>query len=443
MTVSVVVSYPGIFMHAQQAARAFHERGALASFVTGVVIDQDGTLARLARRLPCRLGERVRRECGRRFITEVPRERVVSYPWLETARAALARYGRNPIYADIVWDAMSHRFDAAVARRHFDGASAVHAFEYTAEYSFLEARRRGLARILALPSLDNRETREIRERETARFPELRTRHDRHFERHFARRQARRSSEIELADLIIANSEVTRRSHIHAGTNPDKIVALPLAAPPPMARVTKPPDAVRGPLTVVWAGNFSLGKGAHYFLDAWRGVAATGAAATARVFGRIAIPERLLRPLSPGLQLMGAVTQPELLAAFEAADVLVFPTLADGFGAVVTEAFSRGLPVITTERAGACELVERGRNGLIVPAADASALRDALCWCLDNRRALYEMRFAALATARRWQWPDYRRRLIDLVATKLRGAGYEVTFDYRPAVTECSRCASAS
>ena len=45
--------------------------------------------------------------------------------------------------------------------------------------------------------------------------------------------------------------------------------------------------------------------------------------------------------------MGSVPQPELFGAFEEADVLVFPTLADGFGMVVTEAFSRGLPVIAT------------------------------------------------------------------------------------------------
>src|SRR5205807_1893133 len=107
-----------------------------------------------------------------------------------------------------------------------------------------------------------------------------------------------------------------------------------------------------------------------------------------------------------LAIMGSVPQVELFAAFERSDVLVFPTLADGFGMVVTEAFSRGLPVITTDQAGASDLVEHGRNGLIIPAGDSAALVEALQWCLDNRKPLYQMRSYALETARRWQWPDY-------------------------------------
>jgi glycosyltransferase involved in cell wall biosynthesis len=176
------------------------------------------------------------------------------------------------------------------------------------------------------------------------------------------------------------------------------------------------------LSVVWAGNFTIGKGAHYFLDAWRALAAVRTI-RARVYGGIGLPEWVLKPTLPGLALMGSVPQVDLFSAFERADVLVFPTLADGFGMVVTEAFSRGLPAITTDKAGASDLVKHGQNGLIVPAADAAALIEALQWCLDNRKTLYQMRFHALETARRWQWSDYRRLLIAKLAEGVRRAGY--------------------
>jgi glycosyltransferase involved in cell wall biosynthesis len=126
-------------------------------------------------------------------------------------------------------------------------------------------------------------------------------------------------------------------------------------------------------------------------------------------------------------MMGSVPQHELFSAFEGADVLVFPTLADGFGSVITEAFSRGLPVITTDKAGGSDLIEHGRNGLIIPAASSVALVDALRWCLDNREALYQMRFRALDTARCWQWRDYRRMLIAKITEGLRRAGYTAAF----------------
>jgi glycosyltransferase involved in cell wall biosynthesis len=416
------VSYPGNFMDAQQAARAFHEHGMLAALVTGMVLDDSSLLMRLGNRLPRQLGARFCRELRRRSITQVPRSLVVSYPALEALRTVLARYIRNPIYADMAWDVRSHRFDRTVARRHLDGIELVYAFDYTARHTFEEAGRRGIARILALPSRDSKEFEAIRQREMSRFPELLSRHERYFADRFARRYERRRAELTLADLIVANSDVTKSSHVRAGADPTRIVVVPLAAPPPIEAIAKPADDIPGALSVVWAGGLTLGKGGHHFLDAWRALAA-GRQAQARVYGHIGLPEKAMRPSPQGLELMGSVPQADLLQVFASADILVFPTLSDGFGMVVTEAFSRGLPVITTDQAGASALVQHGRNGLIVPAADATALADALRWCLDNRRALYAMRFQALATARRWQWPDYRRELLAKIAKGLCSAGF--------------------
>jgi len=139
----------------------------------------------------------------------------------------------------------------------------------------------------------------------------------------------------------------------------------------------------------------------------------------------------------GISFCGSVPQSQLFAKFETGDVVVFPTLSDGFGMVVTEAFAHGLPVITTDQAGAADLVRHGENGLIIPAGDAAALKSALQWCLDNRRALYEMRFTALETAKQWQWVDYRRRLIEELGVGLRRGGYKPTFGKMPLAPSAS------
>jgi glycosyltransferase involved in cell wall biosynthesis len=429
----VVVSFPGTLMDAQQAARAFYERQALAVFVTGLGFHEK-TLLRLEKYL----GERITKELQRRAITEVPSNLIFYHPWLEPFRTALSRCVKNPIYADMVWDALSHRFDDTVGRRHLDGVQAVYAFEYAAKATFEQAGRRRIAKILALPSTDNKEFEDIKNREESRFPELRSSQHRYFAQRFATRYERRCTEIGLADVIVVNSEMTRRSHIRAGANPGKIVAVPLGAPPVIESIAKPVADIDRPLSVVWAGNITIGKGAHYFLDSWRALN-PGRGAYAQVYGRIGLPERVLRPLPQGIDLMGSVPQVQLFAAFEKADVLVFPTLGDGFGMVVTEAFSRGLPVITTDKAGASQLVEHGRNGMIIPAADATALAEALRRCLDNRKALYQMRFHALETARRWQWSDYRRLLIAKVAEGLRRAGYAAEFGPEAVTPDSSTC----
>ncbi len=70
--------------------------------------------------------------------------------------------------------------------------------------------------------------------------------------------------------------------------------------------------------------------------------------------------------------------------FAAADVLLFPTVYDSFGLVVTEAMASGLPVITSRSAGAAELITPGVDGFVtdqpwdVPAlaAHLANLRDS-------------------------------------------------------------------
>jgi glycosyltransferase involved in cell wall biosynthesis len=320
---------------------------------------------------------------------------------------------------------MSHNFDALVARRYVHRAQAVQAFEYTALASFERAKVEGVARLLHLPSLDNLQFRSIERRERRAWPELVARHDAYFDRKFAERYERRRGEIALADVIIANSSLTARSHIAAGADPAKVLVVPYGAPPPVGEIASDAKPHKRPLTVMWAGPFSLRKGAHYLLEAWR-LLHVGEQAKLHVYGQPQLAPRLSAAVPDNVNFHGSVAKPVLFEAYKSADVLVFPTLSDGFGMVVTEAMAHGLPVITTDQAGAADLVSPD-NGRIVPAADARALADALQWCLDNRGHLHAMRFYALETARRRQWSDFRRDLIWAMDKGLRRAGYSPAF----------------
>lgn len=416
-----VFSYPGVMQHAQQAALALHEASELDAYVTSFVYREQGKMARLLRSGAFPGSVRLLRQLRRRAITELPDEKVCGYPFWELMRSVADRAGAGAITVDRIWDRMSQSFDRTVARRHVPGASAIHAFEYTALESFRSAAQQGVLRVLHLPSLDSRWTETVRQRETLAWPEIARSEDPYFESRFSRRYERRLEEISLADVIVANSSLTARSHVAAGADPAKVRVVPLGCPAPSQRGdARVPDMNR-PLAVLWAGAFKPGKGAHYFLAAWRQLAPRGNA-RAVVYGQVDMPQRALAPAPDAIEFRASVPQQELLAAFEHADVLVFPTLADGFGMVVSEALSRGLPVIVTRQAGASDLIEHGKTGLVIPAADAPALKDALQWCLDNRAALAGMRGAALATARAHQWSDYRARLRQAVGLVAAGSG---------------------
>ncbi len=83
---------------------------------------------------------------------------------------------------------------------------------------------------------------------------------------------------------------------------------------------------------------------------------------------------------------------ELRNLYGSSDALVLPsiptaTFREPWGLVVNEAMNRGLPVIATDAVGAAAggLVRDGRNGLVVPAGDSSALAGALRQLAEDAR----------------------------------------------------------
>ncbi len=71
---------------------------------------------------------------------------------------------------------------------------------------------------------------------------------------------------------------------------------------------------------------------------------------------------------------------DLLAAM---DVFVLPSLWEGLPLSLVLAMGAGVPVVATSVAGVPEVVEDGKTGWLVPAADAAALGDALARALGD------------------------------------------------------------
>lgn len=61
----------------------------------------------------------------------------------------------------------------------------------------------------------------------------------------------------------------------------------------------------------------------------------------------------------------------------ASDIFVFPSYREGFPNVVIEAGAMGLPAIVTDINGSREIIEDGKNGIIIPPHDAEALYKAM------------------------------------------------------------------
>ncbi|MDX1567342.1 MAG: glycosyltransferase family 4 protein, partial [Longimicrobiales bacterium] len=137
-------------------------------------------------------------------------------------------------------------------------------------------------------------------------------------------------------------------------------------------------------------NFRL-KGLWQMLEVVARLRSEGAAADLRLLvagrgtgrGQRRKADRLIRKLGleGAVHMLGSVQPP--IRALAAADFLVHLSWHDSFGFVVLEAMAAGIPVVTTPFAGASELVDDGRSGILVYPGSQDEVQDAVRRLLDD------------------------------------------------------------
>jgi glycosyltransferase involved in cell wall biosynthesis len=112
-------------------------------------------------------------------------------------------------------------------------------------------------------------------------------------------------------------------------------------------------------------------------------------------------EALIASLGLGdrVRMLGNVERPDEL--YRAADVFALPSRYEGFPFAMLEAMAAGLPVVATRFGGADEMVEHGREGLLVASGDIDGLAHALGTVLDDRGRMHSMAQSARVKAQRF------------------------------------------
>ena len=98
--------------------------------------------------------------------------------------------------------------------------------------------------------------------------------------------------------------------------------------------------------------------------------------------------------------------------YGAADAFVLPTLYDPFPNTALEAFACGLPVITSSKSGAAELLGEGENGFVCDALDQKGLASAMTKLVDQSTRL-RLGAAARETVAHLAPENMARQLLDL------------------------------
>jgi len=85
---------------------------------------------------------------------------------------------------------------------------------------------------------------------------------------------------------------------------------------------------------------------------------------------------------------GSVPFAERSEQFGRSDIFIHPSRHDGWGVVIQEALSAGLPVIATRQTGAAyDLLEEGKNGFLVDAENEHELSERMVWFAQHREEI--------------------------------------------------------
>ncbi|MFA5773674.1 MAG: glycosyltransferase family 4 protein [Candidatus Paceibacterota bacterium] len=138
------------------------------------------------------------------------------------------------------------------------------------------------------------------------------------------------------------------------------------------------------VTVLYVGSGFERKGLRYAIDAISKISGN-TPPKLLVVGRGTIGKhtRLARKLDIANRVIFAGPQSGIEQFYAAADVFLFPTLYEPFGTVCLEAMSTGLPVITSQRAGASEIMSNGIDAFIVDdPTNSVAMAEKLTLLMD-------------------------------------------------------------
>lgn len=220
-------------------------------------------------------------------------------------------------------------------------------------------------------------------------------------------------ETQMAAGFMVASTFTRSTLIEHGTPAHAIRVLPYGVD---CRHFKPDATRRGgseaKLHLLFVGRINQRKGIKYLLQALELLRTDQVQVT--VCGRVVDGLEMFRPFGSQVTVRPSVSAAELVAAYQSADLFVFPSVAEGFGQVLLEALACGLPILSTTHTAAPDLIEEGREGFTIEPRRPDQLAERIDWALTHRAELARMGERSRTTAESFTRERFRAGVADAV-----------------------------
>jgi glycosyltransferase involved in cell wall biosynthesis len=408
----VILSHPTGNAFCRAAINALMEERLLAGFYTTIATFRHNLWGLVARLPFCQ-------ELQRRSFNESVRSITVEDPFFEIARLLAPRVGlhwlTNHEIGPLCTDSIYRRVDRIVSRRVMRSTPlAVYAYEDGALESFRCAKVVSTKCLYDLPIGYWRAARRLLKDERERWPQWAATmpgfHD------SDEKLARKDEELRLADRIYVASQFTKQTLTDYPGTLAPVEVIPYGFP-----AVGPPrdysDRATRKLKLLFVGGLSQRKG---IADVFAVAEMLKDDVELTIVGQGAVNECVA--LSNALKRhhwVPSLPHAQILDLMREHDILLFPSLFEGFGLVITEAMSQGTPVITTERTAGPDLIQHEKNGWLIAAGNTSALQSQIESILNDRDSIQSVGEQARQSAMVRPWSVYGKELANSVIKGLK------------------------
>lgn len=300
----------------------------------------------------------------------------------------------------------------------------IHTWPLGALETLKTAKRMGIPTVLERPNANTRFAMEVVQRECERLGVMLPPDHEHA--YNAEKLEKEEDEYRLATRLLCPSEFVVKTFLDKGYTREQLVRHIYGYDENVYYPSNEPrDSKRG-LKMLFVGVCAVRKGVHYALEAWLRSPASKDG-TFLIAGEFlpAYQEKLTSMLAhPSVKVLGHRKDvPELVRN---SDILVLPSIEEGFGLVITEAMGSGCVPLASE---ACtEICSHMKTGLMHRIGDVETLTQHITMLYEDRALLERLRVAGLEAAPGVTWTSAGRRLLDAyretIATHSAGASRE-------------------
>lgn len=403
----IILSHPTGNANSRHALSALAREKLLSGFVTSVATFEGNIWGKLSK-LPGMLALK------RRSYDSSLSAMTHQVPFLELLRISsekLPQPVRGLLQPSV--DQVYESVDLATAKilKSREDVRGVYAYEDGAKASFEMGKRLGMRCLYDLPIGYWRSAQEIQLEESELKPEWASTMPSINEP--KEKLEKKEEELAMADEITVASQFTLATLSKSSVDLNKVTVIPYGCPE-----TTKKDVERNPkgnLRALYVGSLTQRKGISYLFDSMRDCSSF---AKLTVLGKGHDDCEILKKELATHRWIPSMPHESVFQVMDDHDVLVFPSLFEGFGLVVTEALSRGMVVIVTANTCGPDLITNGEEGFIVPLRSSEAITEKMELLNRDRELLFEMKMKALSLAKRRQWSSYESQLANWVKDKL-------------------------